>query len=65
MAPGQAGDRLSRSWCCLACHSKFKVGEMIVEHMLLCPRCRSDYCHPIGDKPMVLEEYYGHIGVRH
>lgn len=60
-------DVLDAIWCCMACSSKFRMGELIAvpganEFGVGCPKCRSGDLQRAGGETVAVPEYRGEIG---
>lgn len=59
-------DVMQQTWCCLACSSRFRFGQLrLHDGGLHCPRCDALAIHPADGKVEEIGEYRGEIGTRH
>ena len=62
----EADDVMQQTWCCLACSSTFRFGQLRMRaHGLHCPRCDALAIHPADGRVEEIPEYAGEIGTRH
>ena len=63
MTDTESDDVMQQTWCCLACSTTFRWGEIRIRAGgLRCPRCDAISLHPADGHVEEFGEYQGDIG---